>query len=79
MTSGWAKTNKVGNQQVTCELWDQESLKILLRSPPLLPAGGFLALVESESQRKSQMIQMTEPFSLTLLWMSMSNLTLGLG
>lgn len=63
MTSEWAKTNKVGNQQVTGKLWDQ--------SPPLLPAGGFLALVESKSQRrKTQAVQMTETFSLTLLWMS---------
>lgn len=51
MTSEWAKTNKVGNQQVTCKLWDQESMRNLLRSPPLSPAGGFLALVDPREGR----------------------------
>lgn len=60
MTSEWAKSNKVGNQQVTGKLWDW--------SPPPLPAGAFLALVENKSQRrKTQAVQVTETFSLTSL------------
>lgn len=72
MTSEWAKTNKVGNQQVTCKLWDQESMRSLSRSPPLLPAGGFPEKEDTYGTNGRD-----QP--LTLLWMRIPSMTMRSG